>query len=138
MGSSYAIAGDGFNGQLEDTGGIYNSGSVVSPYDLWDANYIKGVSRSQAGLYPDEMSNNILMTANVIDGALNRALYIWLADINHITASNPWWSTNSTILDNGTADSISAPISFVHGSPPAGALTVINAAGIQAGVTPGP
>jgi hypothetical protein len=60
---------------------------------------------------------------------------------DHITSSGDF-STNTThpsFATNCTNISVTAPTSWTHGTtPPAGAQTIINAAGITAGTTPGP
>lgn len=137
--NSYCAAGDGFNGELGDCGAIYNSGPPVSPYITWTGNYVKTGHNSNFGaLYPDENSAHVTISSNVIEASAVRSIYIWTASINNITATAPWYCTNCAVLDSGTSDSIAAGTSYTAGSPPPGAQTIINAAGIEGGVTPGP
>ena len=140
------------NWPLEDCGDIYNNGanptlSVIGNYDLGlggnSTNYKK------ACYYPDEASVSTTWNGNVCDGPLTTNscstggseggcfLFMWENGINNNTVTGNY-VTSTLYLDNGTGNTVSGNTLYTHGNPPTGAIAIINAAGIESGVTPGP
>lgn len=122
---------------LLDCGNFYGNNSGFNTYEF---NYASGTPPgSQACFYPDENSGPQTWIANVCDGNNDRALWMGFASIHNITFTSPWYSTNSTIGDHGTSNSIAALTAISAGcGANSDCLAIKNAAGIEAGVTPGP
>ena len=129
---------------LEDCGSIYNNGNQTST--LYSGNYSLGdggnsANHMQGCWYPDEGSSDMSWTGNVCDGGAtgrpNYFAYLWISSISNQTMAGNY-STTSSYLDNGTNDMIRGNTAYSFGIPPSGATAIINAAGIEAGVTPGP
>lgn len=124
---------------FSDCGGIYTNGH--GNYTV-NSNYVQN-SPSINGkcFYPDEGSGPQTWNTNVCDGTSAQALYIWTSSINNITFTSPWWATTSSVLDSGTSNTLASP-TVTTAACSSGAVTacqaVINNAGIEAGVVPGP
>jgi hypothetical protein len=105
-------------------------------------NYFKNNINSGAqGIYLDQGSMYWTVTNNVVDsptGTLAQFLFINTTDSHNNTVTGNY-TTVSAVTDGGISDTtspntlVTTPIT----TPPA-AVTIINNAGIQAGVTPGP
>jgi hypothetical protein len=126
-----------------DCGGIYTNGNSVSSLpNMASGNYFKNNINSGAqGIYLDQGSMYWTVTNNVVDsptGTLAQFLFINTTDSHNNTVTGNY-TTVSAVTDGGISDTtspntlVTTPIT----TPPA-AVTIINNAGIQAGVTPGP
>jgi hypothetical protein len=131
-----------------DCGNIYTGGGGTGVVTTVSGNYGANNTNTRMNgcLYPDEGANTISFTGNVCEPGTGTStfsgtvdwLYIWIAQIFNITATGNFNTNPSVVFNNGTGTTTSGNTAYTLGSPPAGAVTIINNAGIQAGVTPGP
>lgn len=143
-----------------DCGDFYNNGPQVNM--TISGNYSVGLGGNStknrnATWYPDEHSANIAYSNNVSDGAVPGGTCNFTTNTNEcvlyvnnsgvgLSVNNSWAtalgceidSAHTTTCTGGTNVTWGTVTSFTSGSPPAGAQIIINAAGIEAGVTPGP
>jgi hypothetical protein len=123
-----------------DCGSFYIGGGP-EPNLLLSGNYGEQTSnlKIHACFYFDDGTTGGAVTANVCDPGTNSGY--WMAfntpnTINNSATGN--FTTNPNVFNAGSGNTISGNTTYTSGSPPAGATAIINAAGIQAGVTPGP
>jgi hypothetical protein len=119
-----------------DCGAIYYSGVPAGGVTV-SGNYIQHSNPLSFGgcLYLDTNATGLSFTGNVCDDVTN---FAWIAFTGNTLTGN--FVTNTTIggTQGATGNTVNSNTSFTSGSPPAGATTIINAAKVQAGVTPGP
>lgn len=121
-----------------DCGTVYfvgNSGTSFGTGNTATGNYSLGIgSNAHACLYTDFNSQWITETGNVCQTVSGAFILINAASATNISVTNNW-STTSLITNNGGANVTVAPntTNIVQ----SGAVTAMNAAGIQTGVVPG-
>eukprot|EP00040_Diaphanoeca_grandis_P023774 m.129811 g.129811 ORF g.129811 m.129811 type:complete len:602 (-) comp29431_c0_seq1:80-1885(-) len=116
---------------LNDGGGIYmlgpQNGSLI--FSNWV--YKQGTASSGA-LYPDEGSAYSRWFNNVVTNiGSSQWLHLWTASIHNITIENNFVDT-STFLNHGTNCPMINNTVFPVGKPPAAAIAIMNASGVDA------
>lgn len=127
-----------------DCGDIYSGGGAN--VTTVSGNYLQNTSNAtmKGAMYPDEGAVNGTWTGNVIDagsGTLDGFVYMWSPTIDNNAIPNNFvapTTLNAFTTGSGSGNTVTGTTHYTTGSPPAGAVTIINNAGIQAGVTPGP
>lgn len=119
---------------LSDGGGIYTQSA--QPSSLIDANYVRN-GNSWQGLYPDEGSQNLTFTNNVVAN-VGEWLRIWTSSIQNNDVENNYANVTSYV-NNGTNNTVTNNQTGLTSWPTA-AQSIIGAAGLESayvGIKPG-
>jgi beta-glucuronidase len=125
----------GYCGNLPDCGGIYWNGPFTS-YSASGNYLVNRLMAGGTGFYSDNSSSNGTWTGNVQDD--NMSIY-WAGcnNCSNVTFGPGNYYTNASTFDTD-ATTFKGNTPFTSGSPPLAAQNIINASGVQPGVTPGP
>jgi hypothetical protein len=124
-------------GALPDCGGLYFNGDFSNGgYSASGNCTVNRLAPGGTGFYSDNGSSHGTWTGNVEDDKQS----VYWAGCNFcssVTFGPGNYHTNASTFDTDTT-SFSGNTMFTSGSPPPGAVAIIDAAGIQSGVMPGP
>jgi hypothetical protein len=115
---------------LLDGGSVYTLSS--QPSSLINNNYFENsVSTRGHGIYLDEGTTDYSCNSNVVQKPGGNWLNIWTTSIQDNTI-NDTWTDSSSILNDGTNNTITNTVLVSNDNWPSGAVSVINAAGLEA------